>query len=286
LGNKIYVSSACVKFSKISESVEFLARNGFQNIELSGGTEYYDHFENDLFELKDKYNLNYRCHNYFPPPKKHFVVNLASLNDETFQISFKHLQQVIALSNRLGADKFAFHAGSFIDIKLSEIGKKLSKDSLFNKVESIDRFCNAFKILQKKANGVSLFIENNVFSKTNAETYNGENPLMLTNFNEYKSLKEKIDFNLLLDVAHLKVSTKTLGLNWENEFENMMSVSSYIHISDNDGYHDLNNQLTRSSSLLSMLSNSDTQNKDFTLEIYDGMEAIKKSHDILSEVVS
>ena len=282
----IYISTSCVKNTKIKDSVEELATNGFKNIELSGGTEYYDNFEYDLLDLKDKYNLNYRCHNYFPPPKKHFVLNLASLNDETFQISFKHLQQVIALSNRLGADKFAFHAGFFIDIKLSEIGKKLSRNHLFNEVESISRFCDAFQVLQKQACGVSLFIENNVFSKTNAETYDGENPFMMTNFNEYKSLKEKIDFNLLLDVAHLKVSAKTLGLNWEDEFENMIGASNYIHISDNDSFHDLNNQLTRSSSLLSMLSQIDTQNKDFTLEVYDGMDAIKKSHDILLEVVS
>jgi len=107
----------------------------------------------------------------------------------------------------------------------------------------------------------------------------------MTNFNEYKSLKEKINFNLLLDVAHLKVSTKTLKLNWEDEFENMINVSSYIHVSDNDGFHDLNNQLTKSSNLLIMLEQSDTKNKDFTLEVYDGMNAIKKSYSALSEVV-
>ena len=281
----IYISTSCVKHNKIKDSVEELATNGFRNIELSGGTEYYENFEDDLLELKDKYNLNYRCHNYFPPPKKPFVLNLASLNDETFQMSFDHLEKVVALSNRLGADKFAFHAGFFIDIKLSEIGKKLSRDNLFNEKKAIKRFCSAYEIVEKQAKNVSLFIENNVFSKTNAETYDGENPFMMTNFNEYKSLKEKIDFNLLLDVAHLKVSAKTLGLDWKSEFENMIEVSSYIHISDNDSLHDLNNQLTRDSSLLSMLSQVNTVNKDFTLEIYDDMKTIKKSHEILSEVI-
>ena len=282
----IYISTSCVKNTKIKDSVQELAENDFQNIELSGGTEYYENFEDDLLELKDKYNLNYRCHNYFPPPKKPFVLNLASLNDETFQMSFDHLKKVVALSNRLGADKFAFHAGFFIDIKLNEIGKKLSLDNLFDEKEAIERFCNAYSVIKKQAKNVSLFIENNVFSKTNADTYDGENPFMMTNFNEYKSLKEKIDFNLLLDVAHLKVSAKTLRLDWEEEFENMISVSSYIHVSDNDGLHDLNNQLSKSSSLLSMLKQSDTKNKDFTLEIYDGMNAIKKSYEVLSEVVS
>jgi endonuclease IV len=237
-------------------------------------------------ELKGKYNLNYRCHNYFPPPKKHFVLNLASLNDETFQTSFNHLQKVISLSERLGANKFAFHAGFFIDIKLSEIGKKLSKSDLFDKNKCIDRFCTAFKELKRTESKISLFIENNVFSKTNAETYKGLNPFMMTSFDEYEALKEKIDFNLLLDIAHLKVSAKTLKLNWEYEFENMMRASSYIHISDNDGFHDLNNQLDQSSSLISMLRNCDTHGKEFTLEIYDNMNAIQKSYEILSGAVS
>ena len=96
----------------------------------------------------------------------------------------------------------------------------------------------------------------------------------------------KINFNLLLDVAHLKVSAKTLGLNFEDEFEKMMGVSNYIHISDNDGFHDLNNQLTKSSNLLSMLRQIDTKNKDFTLEIYDNMNVIKESYEILNEAVS
>jgi sugar phosphate isomerase/epimerase len=281
----IYISTSCVKNNKISDSVKELAMNGFQNIELSGGTKYYENFENDLLELRDIFSLNYRCHNYFPPPKKPFVLNLASLNEETFQTSFIHLQKAVSLSNRLGADKFAFHAGFFIDIKLNEIGKKLSRDNLFDKKKAIERFCKAFIEIKKRSKNVNLFIENNVFSSSNSDTYPGENPFMMTNFKEYKSLKEKIDFNLLLDIAHLKVSAKTLNLDLEKEFEKMMSVSSYIHVSNNDGFHDLNNQLTKSSILASMLKQSDTQNKDFTLEVYDGMDAVKRSHEALSEVV-
>jgi sugar phosphate isomerase/epimerase len=281
----IYVSSSCVKSERINDSVEKLAINGFTHIELSGGTEYYENFESDLLELKDKYNLNYRCHNYFPPPKKPFVLNLASLNNDIFQMSFEHLKKSIALSDRLGAKKFAFHAGFFIDIKLKEIGKKLNRDDLFNKKESVDRFCRAYREISKQVSNVSLYIENNVFSSTNAKTYTGKNPFMMTNFREYQSLREKIDFNLLLDVAHLKVSAETLGLDWKVEFKKMINVSDYIHISDNDGLHDLNHQLTNNSELISMLKQVNTQDKDFTLEVYDRISAIKKSYNILFETV-
>ena len=109
----IFISTSCIKNKLIKSSIEDLAINGFKNIELSGGTELYDDFEDDLFNLKEKYSLNYRCHNYFPPPKKHFVLNLASLDNASFNNSFEHLKRVISLSKKLDSYKFGFHAGFY-----------------------------------------------------------------------------------------------------------------------------------------------------------------------------
>jgi len=53
----IYISTSCVKHKKIKVSIQELVDNGYTNIELSGGTEYYDGFENDLLELKEKYGI-------------------------------------------------------------------------------------------------------------------------------------------------------------------------------------------------------------------------------------
>ena len=220
----IFVSSSCTKYTNIKESVEELAINGFKNIELSGGTKYYENFEEDLLELKYKYNLSYRCHNYFPPPIIPFVLNLASLDDEIFKNSYRHVQMALALSKKLGANQFGFHAGFFVDIKLNEIGKKLSIDKLFDLEKATNRFCQAYREIEKSTKNVSLYLENNVFSKTNAITYKNKNPFMMTNYNEYKTLKNKIDFNLLLDVAHLKVSTNTLNLNFEEECTKMINT--------------------------------------------------------------
>lgn len=282
----IYVSTSCVRHEKIKDCVAELACEGFKNIELSGGTKLYDEFEEDLVDLKHKYGLNYLCHNYFPPPRKPFVLNLASLDDATFEASLNHLSNVIDLSERLGASKFAFHAGFLIDIRVNEIGKRLTRDKLYEKDEAELRFCSAFEFLKKRAGNVTLYIENNVFSGPNAITYNDTNPFMLTDFTSYTSLKSKIDFELLLDVAHLKVSSKSLGLDWEEEFHNMMGKSYYVHVSDNDGITDSNNELLRDSELFHLLKESPTENRDFTLEVYDGISALKNSYDVLSDAVS
>ena len=44
----IYISSSCIKAKTIKESVTILAEVGFNNIELSGGTQYYSSFETDF----------------------------------------------------------------------------------------------------------------------------------------------------------------------------------------------------------------------------------------------
>ncbi|MCG7489652.1 sugar phosphate isomerase/epimerase [Vibrio sp. Of14-4] len=281
----IYISSSCVKNDSIKNSVSQLANAGFKNIELSGGTELYDGFELDLLELRDKYKLNYLCHNYFPPPKEHFVLNLASLSDEIFDKSIEHLTKSIQLSQRLGAKKFGFHAGFFIDIKVKEIGKKISKDKLFDKEQSIMRFKQGYKRLLEYSDGVDLYIENNVFSSTNHITYKGENIFMLTESKEFNVLNSEMKFNLLLDVAHLKVSAKTLGLNFEEEFSLLFPKSSYIHLSDNDGFHDLNLAIKKDSDLSCLLKKFDTKNKDFTLEVYESIDKIKETYDLIQGVV-
>ena len=113
----IYVSSSCVRAKKIKDSVLTLVENGFKNIELSGGTHYYDGFDEDLLELKDKYDINYQCHNYFPPPKRHFVINLASPNDEIYEKSKEFIRDSLKLSSKLGSARYGFHGGFFIDPK-------------------------------------------------------------------------------------------------------------------------------------------------------------------------
>ncbi|MCK9337534.1 MAG: sugar phosphate isomerase/epimerase [Arcobacteraceae bacterium] len=282
----IYVSSSCVKHKKIKDSVQELANSGFRNIELSGGTEYYDGFEDDLLELKAKYNLNYICHNYFPPPKEHFVVNLASLDDTIYSKTLEHLTNSILLSKLLGSDKFGFHAGSFIDVHVSEIGKKISKTNLYDTQKAIQRFIDGYRLLENIVPNIKLYIENNVFSKTNYDTYNGKQFFMLCTYEDYIELKQKLEFGLLLDIAHIKVSSNVLGISLETQLKNMLDVSEYIHISDNDGLHDTNHAFGKEADIIKILKQTNNlKEKIFTLEIYEDIATIMKTYKTLQEAI-
>lgn len=281
----IYVSSSCSKQKKIGASIRELAEHGFQNIELSGGTEYYEGYEDDIFDLKEKYNLNFLIHNYFPPPKEDFVLNLASLDDVIFERSLKHLRKAIRLACLLGADKFGFHAGFYVDIAVGEIGKAVSAKHLYDTKQAYERFCKGFNLIKKESKEIQIYIENNVYSTTNYSIYGLQNPFMLTSPAGYRELQQRIDFKLLLDVAHLYVSSQTLGFDFDLHLEQMIMETDYIHLSDNDGYHDQNAAFTSNSKLLNKLKKNHLKHKTITLEIYTGIDALKASFDRVTAIV-
>lgn len=165
----IYVSSSCIKNSHIAEVICQLADNGIQNIELSGGTDYYDGIEQDIKRLKEKYRLNYAFHAYFPPPKTSFVVNLASCNDEIYKKSMEHYDNCIELLGRIESSVLSVHAGFLIEISKDEIGRKLSRAIFYDRDEAYSRFCYAYEKLSRKCQeqNIRLYLENNVLSREN-----------------------------------------------------------------------------------------------------------------------
>lgn len=282
----IYVSSSCIKSRNIKEAIETLYSAGIKNIELSGGVEYYDGLLSDLLEWKRAMNLNYLCHNYFPPPKDHFMLNAASLNDDIFNKTLKNIQRSVEFTKKLGSDKFGFHAGYLIDFAVGEAGKKIRRRKLFGREESLERFCCAYRKIEEIAPDIKLYLENNVLSKENFTEYDFTNPFLLTDLNSYFELKKMIDFNLLLDAGHLKVSCNTLNLNFENEFKQLMRLSDYMHLSDNGGTNDDNKTITENSAMWRLLKETDLRDKTITLEIYENIEIIIDLYNKLRETIN
>lgn len=282
----IYVSSSCVKKELIKDSIAELRTNGISCIELSGGTKPYSELESDLLAAK-RNGVELLVHNYFPPPETPFVLNLASVNQETRTASIDHCKRAIELSALLDSEKFGVHAGFLLDIRVSDIGKKLSLDKLVEEEKAYEMFCRSYGQLVEFSNGgIKLYVENNVLSAENYETFEGTNPLMLTDYGSYHRLAKMIDFNLLLDAAHLKVSCNSLRLDFQQELNQLFELSDYIHLSDNDGLRDNNRPLKKDGQMIRALSQlKDWQKKTITLEIYDDMDSVKDSLNTIKHLV-
>ncbi len=263
----IYISSACSKQKIISHAVSELVEQCFKNIELTGGTQYYENYERDLLELKEKHGLNFLIHNYFPPPEEPFILNLASLDKTIYEKSINHLKKALDLTRLLGGNKFGFHAGFFVDRPVEEIGKKFGRSELYDREKALKNFTDGFCRLKDEFKDIDLYIENNCYSASNYQVYGSIAPFMLLNFQDYEKLQNKIGFKLLLDIGHLMVSAGTLDIDFKREFQDMFKISDYIHISSNDSKHDQHLGLEKKSQLVEILNSCDWKNKTVSLEI-------------------
>ncbi len=280
----IYVSSSCIKANFIKESVSVLAEAGFRNIELSGGTEYCSDYEIVLLRLQDKYGLNYLVHNYFPPPQNHFVINLASLDRDIYEHSISHCKKAIELSKILGGDKYAIHSGFLIDIRKEEIGRKITYTDLYDSENAINKMKEAWRILKDAADdALELYLENNVFSLTNKKTFINKNPFLFSTSEGMFSLKKHMEFRPLLDLAHLKVSSYVLGLDFREQIEQILPYTDYLHLSGNDGFHDQNKGLADETQMLKTLKKYGIKDKTLTLEIYGNMDDLIEGYEMLNE---
>ncbi len=278
----IYVSSTCSRKRRISEAVAELAEGGFRNIELSGGTVYYKGFEEDLLRLRDRYALHYLAHNYFPPPESDFVVNLASADSLVRQRSLEHLAGAIDFCRRLEIGRFGFHAGFFVDPDVAMLGRTMTCDAIGDRDACKARFCEGVRELRSHAGrDVVLYVENNVCSRDNHDRFAGHPPFMGLRFRELREIADATGCRILFDVAHLYVTSVSMGLDFAEEMRRFMR-SDYLHVSDNDGLRDLNRELDKEGTIFSQLRRYPLRGRTITLEISSSPAGLRRSLELLA----
>lgn len=277
----IYISSACIRDSKMVNTLNRLYHLGFSNIEFSGVTQYCESLLPEIQDWKKDKEVSFLTHNYFPPPQKPFILNFAATDDNTHFQSMEHMVRTIWYSHLLGGEKVAFHAPFLMEIPIEQIGKKIDRFELYDKEVVQQRFFQVLEVITKYAGifNISIYIENNVYSAKNFENYGYDIPFLLLNAEEYATLSEIQHFQLLLDVAHLKVSCKTLGLNFYDQLSKLLPYTNYVHISDNDGTADTNQAFRKDSTLFEILSTFSWKDKTITLETYTSEDLIRTSYE-------
>jgi sugar phosphate isomerase/epimerase len=267
MNKSVYVSSGFYKDENPINILKKFVKNKINAIELSGGT-YINQKQTNEIKFLNKKESKIRIHNYFPPPKSKFVINLASQNKTIVKKSFEQLKKSILLAKELNNKYFSFHAGFRFDPKPKQLGGKFKKIFLDDKKKSEKTFLdNVIRLnLFAKKNNVKLLIENNVINKKNFKTFKG-NPLLLTNptdiINFYKKLPKSVGF--LLDVAHLKVSSVSENFNLKDGIIELNKIVNGYHLSDNNGLEDQNKNFTMNAWFLKYIKKNLSY---YTLEIY------------------
>lgn len=271
----LYVSSACIKTAKICDAVETLAQEGIRYIELSGGTRYYEGYMQDLMRLKKEYGLQYSSHGYFPPPREDIVVNLAACNDEIYENSIRFYKENIDRLQILGCTELSVHSGFYVEVSAEEIGKRISLTTEYNREKADRRFANAVKELNSVAEkaGMHFFMENNVLSQENFESFGNRNMFMMTGSRDIEEKMRQTGIPLLLDIGHLKVSCHTLKLNLDKELDLLLPQAGWLHLHDNNGSRDQHDRLEAGSGIYEKVHEFvRSSGISATIEVHTGLE--------------
>lgn len=240
---QVFVSTGSFRLRPF-EAVQRLLGEGIGFIELSGGVPH-EGLEQSVEELSDSAQL--QLHNYFPPNDPPFVFNLASSVEAIRHRTIRSMMKALELSARIGAQRYSIHAGFLVDPPISYLGASWESLQRTDVHVAQQRFIESILELREFANGVGvpLLIENNVLTAGTKDQC-GEDVLLMATGEQIISVLEQLpkDVGLLMDVAHLKVTAMTVGLDSIYELELVSNYITGYHLSDNDGRTDTNAPVT------------------------------------------
>jgi sugar phosphate isomerase/epimerase len=237
----LYITSYCSSERSIARGIERLASLGFKNIELTGGTASSEYSEEKLHYLRDKFGLSYLIHNYFPPQKENFVLNLASGDISTRSKTFNMINQAVALSKEFSQHLYSIHAGYVHDLSPAK-----GKDGLFLPANPGKNTKKAFydalehivsNLLPK---GFNLAVENAFPAYGNDRFSMLSSPEDIFEFLKFAECCPNV--GLLLDLGHLNVAAYYQRFDREMFLEKLLSDFGHkifeLHLSRNNGVED------------------------------------------------
>ena len=235
----IFISSVAFTNPSLQQLIDISSELNI-NFELSANICYEKDIDNKLKNFRGKFLI----HNYFPLPKKEFVINLASSNEDIRKKSIKFAIENIFRCKNFNIPIYSIHSGFRFDPIPNELGTKFKSMKLDNYESSFNLFVRSIlKILDTTSDtNVRFLLENNVITAENLIAFN-QNPLLCCDKNDYIKIFEIIDnkrLGILADFGHLKVSAKTLNFNLESFYEILKDKIFAHHLSSNNSLHDTN----------------------------------------------
>lgn len=238
---KCFISSSCFPKTTVSKAVEIGGELSEKHVELSAPHKFQEttKIKKDLIFLEEQgYILS--LHNYFPPPRKDFVLNIATSDANQRKMAHELILTAAHLCSSLKTNLFGVHAGYlFSDAKehngfFQFTGEKIEYQvALKNSTDFVNSISTFFR-----ENNIRLLIEN-LFPQV------GGNNSLFCSYDQIKEFYQLVpeDVGLLLDLGHLNVTSNLWGIDREKFLEDILMNFSHkifeIHLSENNGIADL-----------------------------------------------
>tara|TARA_B100001989_G_scaffold129002_1_gene91201 strand:- start:5028 stop:5912 length:885 start_codon:yes stop_codon:yes gene_type:complete len=244
-----YLSSSLFRNETIEESIKKCGQLSNKFVEMSAPHPYQSDEEISLiFKKYKKLGFNFTLHNYFPPPKKSFVLNIASNDRDNIELNKDLVSRALNLSINAGSPVYAVHAGYLSKATAKDDGMFDFDDKEYSYSSALDRAVKFINNISNKfeKNKVKFLIEN-LFPSV------ARNSSLFCNYTQIKELIDQVPKNvgLLLDLGHLNISSNIMSFNRDEFLEKYLSNFSdrlhEIHISENAGLKDEHRALEKKS---------------------------------------
>ncbi len=258
----VYLSTSCYGRTSVSEAIAACQKVAGNFIEISAPHDYQsvEELKVVLSKYKNK-GINFSLHNYFPAPKKSFVLNMAASDSYTYNMTKELVKNAFLLADYAGSPIYGIHAGYLAKAKAGSDGHFIFSDeaesykvALENTIKFVDH------ILEYKPNNVVFAIENLFPSPKKRHSLN-------CTYEEIKELMNSLpeEVGILLDLGHLNISSNILGFNRNNAIDkllaNFFNRIKEIHISENNGIKDEHLAVNENSWQLEVLKSIASQDK-------------------------
>tara|TARA_Y100001970_G_scaffold199595_1_gene242773 strand:+ start:7633 stop:8550 length:918 start_codon:yes stop_codon:yes gene_type:complete len=296
LKDRLFVSTSCITGKKsYEETFKYILKANIQNIEISGNHIYLDNSKLiNLINSYKKKRTNFIFHNYFPIPKKEFVMNPLSKDKIISKHTFDIIDNALLISKKTKTKLYTFHPGYLRDAKITNnkfnfYGNKINKDEIIRLYN--EKFSNFFQNSKFFNSNDAIIGFENLFPNSD-----GSNDSFMCNFEELKNIFElpfikKSKIGILIDLGHLQISSNLLNFDKFTFIDKVVDLYGdkiyEVHISENDGVSDLHQRITNQSwqlEILDMFKKTGLKDRPtvFTIESRNlSVEQLKTDYDII-----
>ena len=290
-----YLSTSCFGNTHVADAIAYCHSLAPFRVEISAPHHYMsmDKLKVLLSSYKrEGYKMT--IHNYFPSPKKSFVLNNASSIDYEIEQTKKLVRNALELAEVCGSPLYGIHAGYLSSASEQKDGIfkfEGERNSYSRALDSSIRFVNSIS-KEFEQTGVRLLIEN-LFPSPSTQ-----NSLFCT-LNEISEFISQVpkSVGLLLDLGHLNVSSNLLNFSKtvfiEKYLEDFGDRLLEVHISENKGSKDDHLPIQTGSWQLdfikeiSRLSKPYDQDRVFCIETRNAStEQISRSLDLVNQIIN
>ena len=242
----IFVSTTFAKDdSKISDVLAVCKKENISNVELGSNHIYEKNFK----KIIQQYNFRFLVHNYFPIPRKSFVVNIASLNKKIRTISILHAKKAINFCQSTNSKLYTIHPGFLVD-PINASRTKNNYDFMWDNNNLNGNYNLAFNNMLSSLKKIVHFAKRKKI-KVAIETegsFKKKDLLLMQKPAEYKELFKYFkpnDLGINLNIGHLNLASKAFNFSKFKFVEKLKQYILAIELSHNNGIEDQHLPLKR-----------------------------------------